>query len=92
MNRGGWLKSASRLRKKSYPWSMANRIPARIAVPSPSLPARWMTWTSAGAALQIVGDRARAVGRVVVDDQDRRVGRRRRRIASTSGRRLPASL
>ena len=43
MNRGGWLKSASRLRKKSKPFSMANCTPSSIAVPSPSFPARWIT-------------------------------------------------
>ena len=52
-----------------------SRIAARTAVPSPSLPGRWMTWSPGQFRLDLVGDPAGAVGRVVVDDQDRGLGR-----------------
>ena len=54
---------------------MANCIAASMAVPSPSLPGA-VDDVDVGQRLgELVGDPARAVGRVVVDDQDRRMRR-----------------
>ena len=59
----------------------ARRRTPTTAVPSPSLPARWMTCI-AMRARQLVGDRAGAVRRVVVDDHE--LERRRRAGAHAS--------
>ena len=55
--------------------SIANLIAASVAVPRPSLPGA-MNHVDVGQGFsKLVGDLARAVGRVVVDDQDRAAGR-----------------
>ena len=42
-----------------------------MAVPSPSFPARWITWMSGRVARELVGDLPGSIGRVVVDHEDR---------------------
>ena len=83
---GSWLKSASIWTTTPAPPSSAVRNPSRYARPRPCLAVRWRTRTRGSDCGQLVGQAAGAVGRVVVDDEQRRAGQARRGSRPRPGR------